>query len=74
MTTSSNAPHNPQDLAHSINNQLALLSGHLSLLQLNDRLSEQDQEAITVMSQAVFLIDAQVKLLTALAQTNPKSR
>jgi hypothetical protein len=67
MNTTSLPRHTPQDLVHSINNQLALLSGHLSLLELSKSLNPEDQQTAAVMSRAVFAISEHVKLLGELA-------
>jgi hypothetical protein len=69
MNNTALPPDSPQDLVHSINNQLSLLSGHLSLLHLSKSLSEDDQHTATVMSRAIFVISEQVRLLAQMAIT-----
>lgn len=69
MSLMRTSPINPHDLAHEIFNQLALISGHTSLLQTSPNLTTNEQQATETVMQAVYVIKERVRLLVDLANT-----
>lgn len=60
---------NPNDLAHEINNQLSVISGHASLLQMSLNLTADERQSIETIAQAVRKIKGEARRLAELADT-----
>lgn len=58
---------NPLDLAHEINNQLSVISGHASLLQMSPNLTVDERQSIEAIAQIIRTIKDPVRLLAELA-------
>lgn len=59
----------PRHLAHDIYNQLAIISGHASLLQMSPNLTQSEQAALHSIAHATQIIQQQVKHLAQSTQT-----
>ena len=56
-------------LAHDIYNQLAIISGHASLLQMSPNLTQSEQAALHSIAHATQIIQQQVRHLAKPAHT-----
>jgi signal transduction histidine kinase len=64
--------NNPRHLAHDIFNQLAIISGHASLLQMSPNISANEQSALHAIAEAVQTIQQRVRLLALQAEASAK--
>ncbi len=60
---------NPHDLAHEINNQLSVISGHASLIHTSPNLTADERQSIETIAQIVHAIKGRVRRLAELADT-----
>lgn len=56
-----------RQLSHEIRNQLALISGHASILQMSQNLTTHEQSSVEAILHTVRIVRDQIRLLVELA-------